>query len=64
MRFTDVRFVGWKKNGWAIVEKNFFFIFWVPLKSFWPPNLIWHQKPQLWEGNTSNILLSEQWFRS
>ena len=49
MRFTDVRYVGWKKIGWAVFEKNSFFHFWGLLKIFWGlQNLIWHQKPQLW----------------
>ena len=26
MRFTDVKFVGWKKIGWAVFEKNCFFL--------------------------------------
>ena len=32
MRFTDVRFVCWKKIIWAVFEKNSVFIFWGPLK--------------------------------
>ena len=48
MRFTDVRYVGWKKIGWAVFEKNSFFHFWGLLKIFWGlQNLIWHQKPHL-----------------
>ena len=38
MRFTNVRFVCWKKN-WLdhFWEKQFFFIFWGSPKIFWPP---------------------------
>ena len=67
MRFTDVKFVGWKKIGWAVFEKNcfFFFIFWGPLKFFWPPkpylasgtSMVWKLKiPSFGEIHPGNLL--------
>ena len=54
MRFTDVRFVGWKKIGWAVFEKNNFFHFLGPPITFLDSKIIM--------GITSNILRSEQLF--
>ena len=57
MRFTDVRYVGWKKIGWAVFEKNSFFHFWGSPEIFVGlQNLILYQKPKLWGGHTSKIL--------
>ena len=57
MSFTDVRFVGWKKIGWAVFEKNSFFHFLGSPEIFVGlQNLILYQKPKLWGGHTSKIL--------
>ena len=56
MRFTDVRFVGWKKIGWAVFEKFFFLHFLGSTEIFfWPPKPYLASKTSTLGDHTSNI---------